>query len=275
MGEHIPHQKRHADRRTNEELLHAALTQADEGVSWRVIMELHLRGSRDVFECACKLCASPEARERCVGADILGQLGTPNHTFPEETLAVLLGMLEREQEPDVLNSIAVALGHRRDPRAIEPLVRLKKHLDERVRHGVVFGLLCQEHALAIHTLMELSTDPDTDVRDWATFGLGSQIEADTPAIREALVARLTDEDEHVRGEAMLGLARRHDRRMVEPLLADLEAGWFGSLSTEAAAEIGDPRLYPPLVRLREEWAGDRDDWRYRGLETAIEKCRPA
>lgn len=275
MGEHIPHQEEHTDTRTNEELLHAALTEADEEVSWRAIMELHLRGGCDVFEHARKLCASPEERERRVGAALLGQLGAPNHTFPDETLAVLLGMLEREQEPDVLNSIAVALGHCRDPHAIEPLVRLKKHPDKRVRHGVAFGLMGHENALAIQTLMELSTDPDTDVRDWAAFGLGSQVEADTPAIREALVARLTDEDEHVRGEAMVGLARRHDRRMVEPLLADLEAGWFGSLSTEAAAEIGDPCLYPALMRLREEWEGDKDDWRYKQLEEAIEKCHPA
>jgi len=98
-------------------------------------MELHLRGGRDVFEHICKLCASLETRERRVGADVLGQLGTPNHTFPEEALAVLPGMLEREQEPEVLHSVAVALGHRRDPRAIEPLVCLKKHPDARVRHG--------------------------------------------------------------------------------------------------------------------------------------------
>lgn len=272
MDEYIP---LHADTRPNEVLLHVALTAADEEVVWRAIAALHLRGGRDVFEHACKLCASLEAHERRVGTDILGQLGTPNHTLPEETLAVLLGMLEREQEPDVLNSIAVALGHRRDPRAIEPLVRLKKHPDERVRSGVVFGLLCQKDELAILTLVELSRDLDPDVRDWATFGLGSQIEADTPAIREALVARLADEDETVRGEAIVGLARRHDRRMVEPLLTDLEAGWFGSLLAEAATEIGDPRLYPVLVRLREEWEGDKNDWLYKELEEALEKCQPA
>src|SRR5581483_9093861 len=229
MGEHIPHQEGYADTRTNEELLHVALTEADEEVVREAIMEMHMRGGRDVFEHACRLCASPEARERRVGADILGQLGTPNHTFPEETLSILLSMLEQEQEPKVLNSIAVALGHRHDPQAIEPLARLKNHQDEGVRFGVVFGLMGHEDALAIQTLMELSTDTDVDVRDWATFGLGSQIEADTPAIREVLAARLTDEDENVRGEAIVGLARRHDRRMVEPLLTDLEAGWFGSL----------------------------------------------
>lgn len=275
MDEHIPRQKGHADTHTTEELLHVALTEADEEVVRGAIMKLHLRGGRDVFEYACKLCASPVTRERCMGADILGQLGTPNYMFPEETLVVLLDMLEREQEPEVLNSIAVALGHRGDPRAIEPLVRLKNHPDEGVRFGVVFGLMGHEDEQAIQTLIELSTDTDGDVRDWATFGLGSQIEADTPAIREALAARLTDEEGDTSGEAMVGLARRHDRRMVEPLLTALEDGWFGSLLMQAAAEIGDPRLYPVLVRLREEWEGDKDDWRYKELEGAIEKCRPA
>lgn len=266
-----------ADTRTSEELLHIALTAADEEVSWRAIAALHLRGGRDVFEHVCQLCTSLEAHERRVGADILGQLGTPNYTSPEETLVVLLGMLECEQEPDVLSSIAVALGHshRYDPRTIEPLVRLKNHPDEQVRYGVVCGLLCQEDKRAIQTLIDLSADLDSQVRDWATFGLGSQSEADTPALREALVARLADADETVRGEAMVGLARRHDQRMIEPLLTDLEAGWFGSLLMEAAAEIGNPRLYPVLVRLREEWEGDKDDWHYKELEQALARCQPA
>lgn len=265
-----------ADPRTNEKLLHVALTAADEEVAWRAIAALHLRGGRDVFDYACQLCTSRKTHERCVGANILGQLGTPNYTFPEETLAMLLGMLEQEREPSVLNAIAMALGHRGDSRAIEALVCLKKHPDEGVRFGVVFGLLkCHEEELAILTLIELSADTNTKVRDWATFGLGSLVQADTPVIREALVARLFDEVGDVRGEAMVGLALRHDRRMVDPLLTDLKAGSFGSLSMEAATEIGDPRLYPVLVRLREKWEGDKDDRLYKELEEAIEKCQAA
>src|SRR5581483_4385690 len=149
------------------------------------------------------------------------------------------------------------------------------HPDERVRFGVVFGLLGQEDERTIRALIDLSTDLDIDVRDWATFGLGSMSEVDTPALREALVARLDDEEGDVRGEAMVGLARRHDQRMIEPLLTDLEAGWFGSLSMEAAAEIGDLRLYPVLVRRRVDWEGDRDDRLYKMLEEALEKCQQA
>ena len=133
--------------------------------------------------------------------------GQPGHAFHAETIATLLKILEREQTPQVLNSIAVALGHRRDPQAIEPLIHFKSHPDAFVRLGVVHGLRDHEHALAIQTLLDLSTDLDTDVRDWATFGLGSLIDVDTPAICAALLARLRDEDGDTRGEAMVGLAR--------------------------------------------------------------------
>ena len=275
------------DPRSIEALFRDALIEMDdevlagEDIAWTAISALHFRGGRDVFERACKLCASEDIHERRVGVDILAQLGVKSwpepyeYAFPEETIALLLDMLEQEQEPEMLHSIAVALGYRKDPRAVAPLARLKNHSSDLVRFGVVHGLIGREDDLAIQTLIDLTTDTDTDVRDWATFALGSQIETDTPAIRAALVARLTDENDVVRGEAMVGLARRHDSRMVEPLLAELaelRKSWPGDLLLEAAAEIGDARLYPILVRIREEWDGDEDDWRLRGLDEAIEKC---
>lgn len=263
--------------RTNEELLHVALTETDEDSAWKAIMELQQRGDRDVFDQACRLCTDENARARSVGADILGQLGVqigqPGRAFHEETMATLVGMLEQEHEPSVLSSVAIALGHRQDKRAIKPLTAFKNHPDALVRYGVVHGISGHEDMLAIQTLIDLSADADADVRDWATFGLGSQIEMDTPAIRSALFARLADDDADTRGEAMVGLACRHDHRMLEPLLADLEEGYFGGLLLEAAAEIGDPRLYPVLLQLREDWEGEKD-WRYKELEKALVQCQP-
>jgi HEAT repeat protein len=279
MSEHVPHRQLDADTCTNEELLHVALTEADEDAAWHAITELQRRGDRDVFDRACGLCTAQDALARRVGADILGQLGwrigQPGDAFHEETMAVLLAMLEHEQDPQVLYSIAIALGHRQDPRAIGPLAALKNHPDELVRYGVVHGISGHKDEMAIQTLIELSTDPDADVRDWATFGLGSMIDADTPAIRAALFARLADDDSDTRGEAMVGLARRHDQRMVEQLLNDLEAGWSGRLRLEAAARIADPRLYPILLQRREEWIDDKENWLYKELEEAIARCRPA
>lgn len=260
--------------RPDDELLQTALTAADEDVSWQAISLLHRLGGRNTFSQALALCSSKDAHERIVGAHVLAQLGSPDKVFHEGAVATLMGMLAREREPEVLSAVATALGHRHEPRAIEPLAQLKNHPAEDVRFGIVMGLMGHEEKLAVQTLIELSGDADADVRDWATFALGSQIELDTPAIREALAARLTDADGDTRGEAMVGLARRHDARMVAPLLADLEDGYTGSLLIEAATEIADPCLYPALIALQETWEGEKDNWLYLKLVEAIEKCRP-
>ena len=47
-----------------------------------------------------------------------------------------------------------------------------------------------------------------DLRDWATFGLGVQGSSDSFAIRDALLERLSDADQDVREEAMVGLGKR-------------------------------------------------------------------
>jgi HEAT repeat protein len=44
----------------------------------------------------------------------------------------------------------------------------------------------------VDALIRLCCDADRDVRDWATFTLGSQFESDSPSLRAALHERLTD-----------------------------------------------------------------------------------
>lgn len=256
-----------SDPRTNEELVSLALAEADEDKAWEAVTILHYRASREVLDLAGRLCESECPQERSLGANVLGQLGVPKRSFPDESLAVLLELIERDDNADVLNAACVALGHLHDPRAIGPLAGLRNHVSAGVRHGVVVGLAGYEDALAVRTLIALSDDADDLVRDWATFGLGSQIETDTPEIRDALFRRLKDPDHTTRGEALVGLARRKDSRVVEPLIEALLAGFEGSLILEAAAEIGDPRLLPFLVDLRTR--RNRPD---EALEEAIRKC---
>lgn len=120
--------------------------------------------------------------------------------------------------------------------------------------------------MAVAWLIGLSADPDDDVRDWATFALGSQIDLDTPKLRDALAARLDDPDDDVRAEAMVGLARRKDRRVVPALLRELENDCIGSLVLEAAELIEAPELLPRLMALRPRLFTDND------LERAITAC---
>lgn len=259
------------DDRTTEELIKLALDAENEDEVWELVPILQFRGEREVFEAVQKLCASEIYQERKLGVDILGQLGIPKRNFLDESLSVLFKMLDTEKDSEVLYSIGIALGHIGDKRAIEPLVKFKNNPIAEVRYGVTFGILCQEDTLAISTLIELSLDEDENVRNWATFGLGSQIDTDTVEIREALLQRLVEEEEdsEIYGEALVGLARRRDERVVEPLLKELSSHSVGILTVEAAKEIGDARLYSTLMQLKEWWNVDKNL-----LAEAINSCEP-
>ena len=66
-----------------------------------------------------------------LGANILGQLGTPDRTFPEECVRVLLDMLNAERAPEVLRTILVALGHYPRPEVVVAALRFRRHEDSR------------------------------------------------------------------------------------------------------------------------------------------------
>ncbi len=205
------------DSRSVDELMTAALCEPDEDLAWDAVCSLQWRGTREVLDRAVRLCESFCAFERRVGADILGQLGLPKRSFPDHGLRTLLRMLETEQDHGVLQAILVALSHHGRSEAVGPASRFQHHVDPEVRHGVVLALMGQERPQAIESLIVLTKDPEAHVRDWATFALGTQVEVDTPELREALVDRLADEDEDTRDEAIVGLARRGDRRMIPAL----------------------------------------------------------
>ena len=105
----------------------------------------------------------------------------------------------------------------------------------------------------IDTLLQLMRDSDSDVRDWATFGLGTQSDADSLAIREALFARFQNEDEDTRAEAVVGLAKRKDLRALPVVIEELERDEYGVLYEEAASYLLELNVVKP-----ESW----DGWRY-------------
>lgn len=253
---------------TTEELIKLALNAEDEDELWEIVPVLQFRGNREVLEAAQQLCQSKIIKERKLGVDILGQLGIPKRTFPDESLEILFKLIEYEKDSDVLSAIGVALGHIHDSRAIKPLLKLKNHPSADVREGVVFGISSYEDTEAINTLIELSSDEDENVRNWATFGLGSLIDTNTAEIREALFQRLGDEDYEIRGEALLGLAIRKEQRVVEPLIKELSSDSVCILAVEAAKEIGEPKLYSVLMQLQDRWKGDQNL-----LADAINSCK--
>jgi HEAT repeat protein len=184
----------------------------DSDDRWSIVQELHGRSDRLTFEVACALVTSADAAERVLGADILGQVGyRENRPFAAETLPVLL-TATTDGDPDVVAAAVTALGHLGDERARAALLGHAGHAASQVRFAVAAALplLAGEPADpdAVAALIRLTRDADPEVRDWATMGLGSQLDVDTPEVREALTARLDDPDGDTAEEARAGLSRR-------------------------------------------------------------------
>ncbi|MCA9259834.1 MAG: HEAT repeat domain-containing protein [Planctomycetales bacterium] len=202
------------DTRSVAELVLVALGDADENTAWDAVSALHWRGTKEVLEAAQELCRSACQRERKLGCDILGQIGIPDRTFPEDCVGTLLDMLACEANSAVLRSIFIAFSHLADERGAAAATAYAKYDDPAVRRAVVLALGSSDSEATIASLLSLSTDADSNVRDWATFPLAQQTEADSSAIRDALAARLADVDADTRGEALVGLANRGDSRAI-------------------------------------------------------------
>ena len=235
---------------------------------WTAVTALHWLGSREVLDEALKLTASDNPRTRARAADILGQLGVPERTFPEECLCAMVDLLNNDADPRVLEAAAVALGHLpEEPRGTGALVKLVAHDDPEIRFGVAFALGGRTDPESIAALIRLTNDDKDEVRDWATFGLGSQCDIDTGPVRSALLDRLTDEHFDTRGEALIGLARRGDDRVVDSVLAALRAEVVGELAVEAAGLLGREDFLSALRDLK-SWRDVNEDL----LEGSIQQC---
>ena len=238
---------------------------------WERVRCLHTRGGREVFEAALAALNGSDGIRRRTGADVLAQLGSRDgKPFADESIPYLLARLQDSHDEDALVGIAGALhhlgygedhGHRR--LALSRLRQLSEHPDGDVREAVVSAVnavvdgpepLSLE---AVLLLCELSGDRARDVRDWATFWL-EELPAkgfDLPEVRAALWARVHDEDEEIRVQAINGLANHGDRSVLPFLMEELVAElvdedalmWLGAL--EAASTLADPISLPVLRRL--------------------------
>jgi HEAT repeat protein len=256
-------------------LRHAAATgDRDSGARWKIVGDVHKRADRAAFDVVYRFATSPDAAERALACDILGQIGySANRPFADETLPVLIAACA-DVDADVVDAAVSSLGHLGDDRALSTILRHVAHPTAEVRLSVAAALPFvagdPPAETAVRALIQLSADADGDVRDWATMGIGSQLTIDRDDVRDALVARLADEEGDTAGEALLGLALRHDPRALPALLERLDRD-PGNLIVEAAAELGAPEALPVLVRLKENgW--EIDDPRPSVLDAAIEAC---
>jgi HEAT repeat protein len=217
--------------------LFAILRQADREAEayWEACAVLQHRLPQ-VFGQIENLAQSPLPGDRETAANLLGQNACAEKEARESCVERLRLLLSHEKMPQVLAAALQALGHLKDPTTLSLRLSFHAHHDLAVRQAAAFSLLGQEDPQAIAALVRLADDGDRDIRNWAVFGLGSMVEADTPALRDALAARLDDLDAEIREEALIGLARRADPRAIPLLRAAFCAAAFPSPLVREAAE---------------------------------------
>jgi len=126
--------------------------------------------------------------------------------------------------------------------------------------------------VVVDALAKLTRDEDRDVRDWATFVLGRQLESDSETLRAALRERVQDSDPEVRGEALLGLPRRRDVSIAPAVQRELEGEFHGDWAVEAAGLLRDPRFLPALRELSERLAAKDAVYFLGSVQDAIAAC---
>jgi HEAT repeat protein len=195
----------------------------------------------------------------------------------------LANRLGKSADESELQALILDLGQLRDQRALDALVAARRHPRAVVRRAVAEALPMamvngHQSAVGVAALIDLSVDVDPEVRDWATCSLGRTLATDaddlsafydTPQVRSALTARLSDPDPATRAEACAGLALRGVEAVVEPLRRELGRRDVGRVPVLAAEALGSAELYDSLVALRQWWTRDPAL-----LERAISSCKP-
>ena len=210
----------------------------EDDAPWEAVRKLRTIGTRDVFDVASQWSRSEDPLKRARGIDVVAQLGKTIHatsSFSDESFSLVTDLIQREKEIRPLSSAIAALGHLDNAGAVPIIARFRSHPSPEVRFSVACALGSFPNApLSIETLLVLITDGDEDVRDWATFGLGSLSDADSDEVREGLLRNLEDPHKDVREEAMAGLGKRRDRRVLSSLLRALGQSDVSNCVIEAA-----------------------------------------
>ena len=177
------------------------------------LLELHRRGTREIFDRACALCgSSPD--DRVLGLRILRELGGSPPVFAADAVPFLLGMLATERAPRVLSWTISALGYQhmsgvRDrlaptPAVLSAVLAFATHREASVRFALANALPClidedNPEPSAIEALVGLSSDEDADTRYYAFAALTDDFSlTHLPGVRRALEECVGDPDAQIR-----------------------------------------------------------------------------
>ena len=256
----------------DDKLFFRLLNNKTDTTYWENIRELRSRVSDDVFRRSFSLAKSGSEKEKIIGINLLSQLGKQPRRCFAETMQLYYEILTTETNPNVIEAALYGIGHNNkkiNTKQTSLISSFRHHENDDVRDAVVFALLGVENKVAINTLLFLTEDKVASIRDWATFGIGTQVEATSKQITDALWRRVTDKHQVTKLEAILGLAKRKDPRVKDVIKKELLNCECGTLIFEAMMELGDKEFLSPLkkqlaiekakVKKNEYWIGELND----------------
>lgn len=214
---------------SDEKLIFKAIHNKTETSYWENIHELRMRPSDLLFNRCLQLISSQNEKEKRVGIDILAQLGSGHRPYLKETLALYFNLLENEQDELILNQVLFGIGHNNEnltAKQIEKICAIYQIGSSLVYEGLIFALGFIDTPKTIDILIQLSEGRKGSHRDWATFFL-AESKKNNKKIRQALWNRVGDRHYNTRLEAIMGLAKRKDQRVIEIIKQEIENPDYG------------------------------------------------
>lgn len=255
---------------TTPQLIHKAYHEDNDDIYMDYIHELRTIGNDEVFNRAKVLVYSKDFVYRDIAASILSQIAYKSKTFKGESIHLLSRLLNDKNE-DVIASSIYAFGHRKCTRYADKLASFATSKSLQIKEALAFALGGYENQKSIDALILLMKDENYDVRNWSTFSLAQITETNTQKIRNALFENLGDKEKEVRGEALLGLALRKDKRTQEAILEDLQHTFYGSWVFSSIVEMPDSRY----MQYFDTYVDSLDDEDKKAFKSDIEEARLA
>ena len=234
---------------TSEKIFDRLVNNKSQKTYWNNISELRKRANEDVYDQAFKLAKSERDKKKIIGIDVLAQLGFDPRIGQQKTINLYFDLLENEQSDDVLFALFFGISHNNEnltEKQVSKLVEFKDSKNTDVRYSLVSALSGIANPKAIETLIELSEDKFSSIRNWATFGIGTLSEENNDRIINALWKRTKDKHQETKLEAIVGLANRKEVAVKEQIISELKNGKYTTLLFDAITELNDKELIPYL-----------------------------
>lgn len=233
----------------SEQIFDRLVNNKSQKTYWDNIRELRKRATEEIYDQAYTLATSESDKKKIIGIDVLAQLGFEPRIRQQKTVELYFKLLESEQNDDVLFSLLFGISHNNNNLTESQVVKLtefKNSKNKDIRYSLVAALSTLETPKAIETLIELSEDKFSSIRNWATFGIGTLCEENSDRILKALWKRTKDKHQETKLEAIVGLAKRNEIGVKDQIIKELKNGEYGTLLFEAIETLHDKDFIPYL-----------------------------